>query len=454
LFIIEEADYIMQRSWSRILALTLGIPLLLAMLAACGSGTTGTGTTGSTGGSTPQGSKIIKVATDLPVSGKETSNGKPTENGAHMAVDEANQNNTIAGYKLEFVPKDDVGPSGAHDPSTGAQNVTALIGDALVAGIVGPYNSNVAKAEMPLTNQAPIAQISPANTNQCLTQSSAAVGCGGKDNLIPTLRPTGKVTYFRIATTDDHQGPANADYLYKTPKYKKAYVVDDAEVYGIGIANTFSEEWTKLGGTVLGRASEPGTTTSFVSLLTQIASKQPDVIYFGGTEATGGALIRQQMQQVPALKNTPFAGGDGIVTETFAKTIGLTGGPVYGTVASSDVTKNPAAADFVKKYKSTYGELGAYSAAGYDCMKILITGIKNAIEGGAAVPKDSSDAAGAKTFRQAVIDAIAKVDYTGLTGHHTFDQNGDTTSKVITVRQIADVSGKPDWKIIDTVTVK
>jgi branched-chain amino acid transport system substrate-binding protein len=453
---IEEANYIMQRSWSRIVTLTVGIPLLLAMLAACGSGTTGTGTTGSNGGNgtTSQGSKTIKVATDLPASGKDTSNGKPTENGAHLAVDEANQSNFIPGYKLEFVPKDDVGPSGAHDPATGAQNVTALIGDALVAGIVGPFNSNVGQAEIPVTNQAPIALISPANTNQCLTQSSEAVGCGGKNNLIPTLRPTGKVTYFRIATTDDHQGPANADYLYKTGKYKKAYVVDDAETYGIGIANTFSDEWKKLGGTLLGRASEPATTTSFVSLLTQIASKQPDVIYFGGTDSTGGVLMKQQMSQVPALKNTTFAGGDGLVSQNFAKTIGLTGGPVYGTVASSDVTKNPAAADFVKKYQSTYGELGAYSAAGYDCMKILITGIKNAIAGGAAVPKDSSDAAGAKTFRQAVIDAIQKVDYTGPTGHHTFDQNGDTTNKVITEQQLVEVNGKPDWKVVDTITVK
>src|SRR6476646_11754791 len=133
----------MQRSWSRIFALALSIPLLLAMLAACGSGTTGTGTTGSTGdnGGASQGSKTIKVATDLPTSGKDTSNGKPTENGAHLAVDEANKSNFIAGYKIEFIPKDDVGASGAHDPAAGARNVTALIGDALVAGMVGPFNS-------------------------------------------------------------------------------------------------------------------------------------------------------------------------------------------------------------------------------------------------------------------------------------------------------------------------
>ncbi|HEV2661914.1 MAG TPA: branched-chain amino acid ABC transporter substrate-binding protein [Ktedonobacteraceae bacterium] len=441
----------MQRRLSRIFALALGIPLLLALLAACGSGTTG-----STGGgsSTPAGSTTIKIATDLPVSGKDTSSGKPAENGAHMAVDEANTANTIPGYKLVFVPKDDVGPSGAHDPAVGAQNVTSLIGDALVAGIVGPFNSSVAQSEMPIANQAPIALISPSNTNQCLTQTGADIGCTGANNLVPTLRPTGKVTYFRIATTDNHQGPANADYLFKNEHYKTAYAIDDAETYGIGIANTFSGEWTKLGGTVLGRSSEPGTTTSFVSLLTQIASKKPDVIYFGGTDATGGTLIRQQMQQVPALKNTPFAGGDGIVTANFASTIGLTGGPVFGTVASSDVTKNPAAATFVKNYTATYGPLGAYSAAGYDCAKILIQAIKSALANGAKVPKDSSDAAGAKTFRQAVIDAMQKTDYTGLTGHHTFDSNGDTTNKIITVQQLATVDGKPNWKVLASLTVQ
>jgi branched-chain amino acid transport system substrate-binding protein len=440
----------MQNRLSRIFALVLGIPLLLAMLAACGSGTTGTGTTNST----PTGSKTIEIATEFPTSGKDTSSGQPAENGAHLALDQANQQKTIPGYTLVFVPKNDVGPQGIHDPSVGATNVRALIGDALVAGIVGPFNSNVAQSEMPIANQAPIALISPSNTNQCLTQEGAAIGCTGATDYVPTLRPSGKVTYFRIATTDNHQGPANADYLYNTAHYKSAYVIDDAETYGIGISNTFSAEWTKLGGKVLGHQSEPSSTTSYVSLLTQIAAAKPDVIYFGGLDSTGGILIRQQMQQVPTLKNTAFAGGDGIVTSTFATTIGLSGGPVYGTVASVDVTKNPAAASFITQYQAKYGTLGAYSAAAYDCMEIMIQAIKGALASGAATPQNSGDSAGAKTFRQAVINAMMKVDYTGLTGHHTFDSNGDTTNKVITLFQLANVNNKPDWKALTTLTVQ
>lgn len=118
----------MKRNLSRIFALVLGIPLLLMILAACGSGTTTNSNNTTTTGST-----TIKIATELPVSGKDESSGKPAENGAHLAVDQANANHTIPGYTLVFDPKDDVGPSGTNDPVVGAANVRALVGDALVA---------------------------------------------------------------------------------------------------------------------------------------------------------------------------------------------------------------------------------------------------------------------------------------------------------------------------------
>src|SRR5436305_3129859 len=446
---LKEADLIMKRSWSRILALTMGIPMLLAILVACGSGTTSSGSS-----STPTGSKTIKIATELPVSGKDESSGKPAEDGAHLAVNQANANHTIPGITLQFVPKDDVGPSGTHDPTQGAANVTALVSDALVAGIVGPFNSSVAKAEMPITNQAPLAQISPANTNTCLTQEGADAGCTGANDLVPTLRPTGKVTYFRIATTDSHQGPAGADYLHKTKGYKSVYVIDDTTTYGVGIADAFKKEWQAGGGTVLGSSSEPPTTTSYVSLLTQIAAKHPDAIYFGGLDSTGGILIRQQMGQVAALKNTPLGGGDGIVTPTFASTIGIPPGPVFGTVAVIDTSKNPAAKTFVSQYNAVYSTINVYSAAAYDCANILIQAVKTAIANGAHTPQNSSDAAGAKTFRQAVINAIQNISFNGVTGHQAFDKNGDTTDKIISIYKLdKNTSSQPDWIFENQVTI-
>ena len=450
----------MKRKWSTIFALAMGLPLLLAILAACGSGTTGGGGTTPTTGST-----TIKIASDFPTTGKEATSGKPAENAVALAVNQANMNHTIPGYTLSFVPKDDVGPAGIHDPTVGAANVRALIGDALVAGIVGPFNSNVAKAEMPITNQAPLAQISPANTNACLTKGAAddPADCSGANDLISTLRPTGKVNYFRIATTDDHQGPAGADYLYNTLHYKKVYVIDDAEVYGIGIANSFTREWQKLGGTVLGRNSEPSTTTSYVSLLTSIATKSPDVIYFGGLNSTGGDLIRQQLLQVPGLTTTPLAGGDGLVTSDFASAIpNNKGGPAYGTVATVDVAKvgGSTATNFIQAYDAAYGaaNFGAYSAAAYDCANIIIQAIKTALSNGAKTPQNSGDSAGAMTFRTAVISAIQSIQFTGVLGPQSFDKNGDTTNRTVTIYKVGpNPAGvpvsNPGWNPVASVKI-
>src|SRR5260221_13817203 len=96
----------MRRSWSRIFALTMGIPLMFAILVACGSGTGG-------GSSTPSaGSTTIKIGTDLPVSGKNASSGKPAENGAHMAGDTAKKKQHLSCIKVGFVSKQNGGPSG------------------------------------------------------------------------------------------------------------------------------------------------------------------------------------------------------------------------------------------------------------------------------------------------------------------------------------------------------
>jgi branched-chain amino acid transport system substrate-binding protein len=443
----------MKKSWSRIFALTMGIPLLLTILAACGSGTT------TTGGTTPTVASVtIKIGSDLPTSGKDTSSGKPAQDGAQLAVNQANSAHTIPNVTLVFAPKDDVGPSGTHDPTVGAANVTALAADAEVAGMVGPFNSSVAKAEMPITNPAPLAQISPANTNNCLTQDTEASSCSGKNDLIPTLRPTGKVNYFRVATTDTSQGAANADYQAKLG-YKKVYVIDDAETYGIGIAKYFTAEWQKLNLTVLGHASEPGTTTSFVSLLTQIASTHPDFIYFGGVDSTGGTLVRQQMQQVPGLQNLPYAGGDGIVTPSFASTIQpLGGGPVIGTAAvvDSTVSKNQNVVTFRQQYTAAFPSdpINVYSAASYDAANIIIQAVKTALANGAKAPTSSSDSATATTFRTAVIAAVQATSYDGLTGHQSFDSNGDTQLKVISLYKLGlNSSGKSDWIYVTAVNV-
>jgi branched-chain amino acid transport system substrate-binding protein len=404
------------------------------LVAGCGTGST----SGAVGNST------IKICTELPVSGADTSSGKPTENGATLAIKQANDKHTIPGYTLVAVHYDDVGPSGTHDGPTGANNIRQAIGDALIAVCTGPFNSAVAQAEMPLANFAPLGLISPSNTNPSLTKPSyGALG---------TLRPTNKVTYFRVSTTDDKQGPANADYLYKTLNLHKVYIIDDTEVYGKGIADTFQAEWQTLGGTVLGRVGLDKTHTDFKPELTAAAAKGPDVIYYGGTDSDGGTLVRQQMGSVAGLEHTVYAGGDGLETDSFKTTTGAAGVGTIVTVASVNPSLLPTftnfKADFTKMFPNA-SDYGDYSANAFDATNIEIQAIKAAIAAGAHNPKDSSDSTGAKAFRQAVIDQIAKTNYQGVTGTTSFDINGDTNNRWISIYKL----GASDWEFITQLQV-
>ena len=425
----------------------MGAALLLGMLAACGTGTTNTNTNTN---------QIIEVATEFPISGGDIDIGTSTMNGAILAVEQANAKHTIPNVTLKLIEKDDVGPSGTHDGPTGAARVQELVGDPQVAGIVGPLNSSVALAEMPVANRANIALISPANTNPCLTKRGAAVGCTGSNDYVPTVRPTGNVTYFRLAATDDHQGPAMANYLFNTLHLKTAFVIDDTEAYGAGLAKYFVQQWKSLGGTIIGGQSHSvKSTTDYTNLLTAAAAQHPDVLYFGGNYSTGGTVIQKQMMTIPGLQHTVYAGGDGMTgSQDFYNQIVGNNGQFYVTIASPDVSKIPAAAQFIKDYQARFhADVGPYSAQSYDSMNILIQAIKKALTT-TKPAANSNDTAGGAAFRQAVINALKQTDYNGVTGHTTFDENGDTTNKIFTIYKVAMVNGKADLQSEAVVTVQ
>ena len=86
----------------------------------------------------------IKIGVDLPVSGADAAIGVPTQNGAVLAIEQANKNGFTGGtFKLEASLLDDA-VQGKHDPAAGAQNVKTFIADSSVMAMVGQFNSNVA----------------------------------------------------------------------------------------------------------------------------------------------------------------------------------------------------------------------------------------------------------------------------------------------------------------------
>jgi branched-chain amino acid transport system substrate-binding protein len=376
--------------------------------------TSTTGAAATTGPVTFTGD-TIKIAVDLPTSGADASDGIPTRNGAELAISQANDKGgvTVAGktYKLEMYALDDA-VNGKHNPDQGVKNVQQYIADPAVLAMVGPFNSNVAQAEMPILNTADLADISPANTNETLTKPQY-----GKT---ATYRPTGKVTYFRVCTTDDIQGPAGADFMYDTLKARKIYVLDDQEAYGQGIANNAATEFTKKGGTVIKHDGVPTGTQDFSTILTAIQATNPDAVYYGGTTSNGLALARKQM--VGMGFNVPFMGGDGIEEAEFTNVAGQAGNGSYATVAAVNAATLDSAKDFLAAYKAKYNsEVGAYSANAYEATNIIINALKNA----------------AGPDRESVRAAIAATkNYQGVIGTTSFDENGDTTNKWISIYEV------------------
>jgi len=325
---------------------------------------------------------------------------------------------------------DDVPPGAqAHDPAQGSKNADTFVADAAVLGMLGPFNSNVAQAIMPKLNNAGVCSISPSNTNETLTKPQY-----GKTK---DYRPTGKVTYFRVATTDDIQGPAMAHYAIDKLGLKNVYVLDDTETYGKGIADNFEKEFVKKGGKSLGHDGVPSGTTDYSSILSKVAATKPDVVYYGGTSSKNIPLARKQMKA--AGLNIPMLGGDGIQDEEFIKVAGADAVNTYATVAAANVEKIPEAGQFVKDYAAAgFKEpLGAYSGPGYEAANIMIDAMKRA-----SAPS-----------RDGVCEALRNTkDYKGIMGTTSFDENGDTTNRVISIYKVADNAGKSEWQFIDSIT--
>ena len=397
-------------------AMAFGATVVIG-ITACGSSSAGSANKGT-----------IKVGVELPESGKEASNGLPTLNGVKYAVQKVG---SIKGFTLAVENKDDA-VNGSHDPTKGAQNISELVADAAVMGVVGPFNSSVAKAEIPVANAANLTIISPANTNECLTQVFPAPECDFKP---ADLRPNGKNNYFRVASTDNLQGPAMSDYAYDKLKLRKVAVASDNQTYGKGISTNFAKKFVAKGGTLAlpEKDIDSKSTNDFKSLLNSMKAAGADGLYFGGTDSDNVCVARAQMKGVGL--NVPFMGGDGIVTGQCITDAADNADSMFGTVAAVDATKLPAAKATIDGFKKAFPaatDFGAYSMPAYDCATIMIQAIGRAI-----------DAAGGNLpTREQVRAEVAKTKgYQGALGTTSFDANGDTSNKVISVYKIGAAPG-------------
>ena len=333
----------------------------------------------------------IKIGHVAPLTGGNAHLGKDNENGARLALEEANAAKVMLdGKQANFVlvPEDD-----QEDPKVGTTVAQKLV-DSKVAGVVGHLNSGTSIPASPIYNGAGIPVISGSATN-------------------PKLTEQGFKTQFRVVGRDDQQGPAIASYLAEQKKPKLVAVIDDASAYGEGIANEVEKTLKAANVKVLPREKGTNKTVDWKATLTKVKGRNPDAIFYGGMTSTAGPLIKQGRELgVKAV----FLFGDGACEGEMSK---LAGDAAEGFLCSQAGIP-PLASDkkFLDSFKKKFGEdPKQYSPFTYDAANLLIEAMKKANSGDPAK----------------YLPELAKISYKGATGQIAFDEKGDRKDAEITI---------------------
>ena len=337
------------------------------------------------------GGNEVKIGHVGPLTGGIAHLGKDNENGARLAIEEANAAKIkIGGKEMKFtlVAEDDQA-----DPKVGTTVAQKLV-DAKVVGVVGHLNSGTSIPASPIYNGAGIPVISGSATN-------------------PKLTEQGFKTQFRVVGRDDQQGPAIASYLAANNKPKIVAVVDDATAYGEGIANEVEKTLKAAKITVLPREKGTDKTTDWKAVLTKLRGRKPDAVFYGGMDATGGPLMKQGREL--GIKAV-FSFGDGACTDEMAKLAGAAAEGLLCSQAGIPV----AAADkkFLDAYKKRFNaDPILYAPFTYDAANMLIAAMQKA---------NSADPA-------KYLPELAKLTFTGSTGPIAFDGKGDRRDAEMTI---------------------
>ncbi len=377
-----------------------------------------------------------KIGLDVPLTGDAAFRGMQIKNGVTLALDDANAAGGVGGAQVALDAKDDAGNADTdQDPVAGAANASALVADPNVLAMVGPAGSPVAKAEIPITNQAGLLECSPANTLPGLTKPRD----GALD--LRSAFPT-RINYIRTAPSDDIQGPALASFVFHDLGATSTLVIDDAD-QGRQVADDFAAAYTKLGGTVVRRALNPGDQPDSVLAPLATASGAPAAVFFGGFTETGAPEVREAMvagghADVPFVSWDGIQDGSGADKGSFIQTAGPAAVGSYFSHASFGAPK----ADFVTRYRARFNDdPDEYATAAFACTQVILGSLR-------AVAATGPSADGLRdAVRAYAVDPSNRFDT--VIGSVGFDANGDSLQQFVTFYKVdgSAAGGTGDWVI-------
>jgi len=358
------------------------------LVAACGKPEAPTGPSGFT-------PLVVTLGVAGPLTGSIAHQGKDDENGVALAIDQANAKKLVIGGRpvtFRMMSEDDQG-----DPKLGTLVAQKLV-DAKVAAVIGHLNSGVTIPASEIYSRAGIPVISGSATN-------------------PQLTERGLKGVFRTVGRDDQQGPAIAAYMAKDLAAKRVAIVDDKTAYGEGLATEVEKSLRAAGVTIVGRERTTDKETDFKAILTRIKNKNPDAVFHGGMDATGGLMVKQAREL--GMK-AQFAFGDGACTDEMAQLAGAAGEGL--ACSQAGLPASAATKEFREAFVPKYGETKLYAPFFYDATNVVIEAMKRA---------DSTDPA--KFGPQ-----IYNVSLQGATGKIEFDAKGDRRNADMTIFRMKD----------------
>ena len=364
----------------RFLAMVLAAAMMLTAMVGCGNGNTQDGGNANNAGATGD---TIKIGGLAPLTGDVSVYGVAVDNGVKMAVEEINADGGVLGKQIEYIVYDEKGDAteavNAYNKLVQSDNVVAIVGDVTSKPTLA-VAQQAAKDKIPL--------ITASGTAENITQAGENI--------------------FRACFIDPFQGELMASYASKKLEKKTAAIIYNiSDDYSKGLYEAFEAAAGDLGIEVVQVEGYGKGTVDFKAQLTNIKSKNPDVIFLPVYYQVV-ALIAVQAKELGIEAQFLGADGwDGVIGQVDESNMDAVNGAYFCSQYSAQ-SDDPNLQAFLSKYKETYGmDASQFAVLGYDAMKMLAQAISEA---------GSTDSA-------AITSAMAAIDFTGLTGHMTFDEN-------------------------------
>lgn len=308
-------------------------------------------TAGNIQATTTQAKPEVKIGLIGDFTGSNSSLVVHGRDAAALAFKLANQAGDLP-VTITFVPLDNKEAA----PTTAPALAQRLINDDKVVGVIGPAFSGETSAVGPLFKQARLVHV---------TQSATRVDLTGQ----------GWDTFFRAVGGDSDQAAAAGKLMAGAMKCKKVAVVDDKSAYGQGLADIVATELKNAGvEVVVDESIAP--TTDYTTLVDSLLAAQPDGVFYGGYVAQAPLIVKQM--RAKGVKAT-FVSGDGSKEDKFITDAGADAEGVVFTCPCLDpnVSTDPAAQDFVTKFKAEYNRApGVYGAEAWDVAQMFIAAFK------------------------------------------------------------------------------